>query len=95
MSQDCPPTMILTKQESWMVQVLVELGGQISGQGLKVLPSARRHWNHEGAGGWAQGNGVCAPAWGAQEWAASFMKGGRAGGNLLSYLHIQGFLGQS
>lgn len=75
-----------------MVQVLVELGGQISGQGLKVLPNACRHWNHEGAGGWAHGNGVCAPAW---EWAASCMKGGRAGGNLLSYLHIQDFQGQS
>ena len=44
MSQDCPATMIRTKQESRMVQVLVELGGQISGQGLKVLPNAGRHW---------------------------------------------------
>ena len=95
MSQDCPATMIRTKQGSRMVQVLVELGGQISGQGLKVLPNAGRHWKHEGAGSGAHGNGLCAPAWGAQEWAASCMKGGGAGGSLLSYLHIQDFLGQS
>ena len=50
-----------------MVQVLAELGGQILGQGLEVLSNEGRCWMGEGAGSRAQGNGVCAPAWGVQE----------------------------